>query len=354
MSVRFRARLKLPRHFAALGILITVFSSMAVFAPITTDLAYGASAQSAPTEHAIDIMLESNVPFAASACHSSSGSAVNFGEDGAGHCIGNYYSISPFSVPPFMGPIGQVGGVISWTPGVDGRLDITLSSSFGGPPATNGSLTGWISSRSSDAFHVTSGDVPVWKAQGPITTTSSLHFDAESLGGIAKHDYLFRIKGSISYAEEAPAASNWHHIVADVDLGPNCPSWALSDFDCTPFQGPQFKNGNTPGLIGSLDVTWRQVDGQIVTTFKASDGGDMLQGKTPSRNSDRFVLTAWQLPSLKAAGPIGQGGDAAPGTRGGPFKIDAENPTFGNNFINISGWMFYSSHVPSMWPPEER
>jgi hypothetical protein len=354
MSVRFRARLERPqRRFAALAALITAFSLMAAFAPTTVGWASGVSTQSSATEHPIDIMLESNVPFAASACHSSTGSAVDFGA-GTGHCIGDYYAISPSSVPPFMGPIGQVGGVIAWAPGPDKRLDITISSSFGGPLSTNGSLTGWIASRSSDALHITSGDVPVWKAQGPITTTSALHFDAESIGGFTKHDYLFRITGSVSYADGPAPLANWHHIIADVDLGPNCPSWALSDFDCTPFQGPQFKNGNTPGLISSLDISWKQADGQIVTTLTTSYGGDLLQGKTPSRNSDRFVLTAWQLPSLRAIGDIGQGGDAAPGTRGGPFRIDAENPTFGNNFINISGWMFYSSNVPSVWPPEER
>ena len=64
------------------------------------------------------------------------------------------------------------------------------------------------------------------------------------------------------------------------------------------------------------------------------------------------MLTAWHLPSLAAVGDIGPGGDAAPGTRGGPFKIDAENPAFGDDYINISGWMFYSSHVPSRWPPD--
>ena len=45
--------------------------------------------------------------------------------------------------------------------------------------------------------------------------------------------------------------------------------------------GPQFKNGNTAGQIGGLDVTWRQDGSQIVTTLKASDGGDLLEGKTP-------------------------------------------------------------------------
>lgn len=67
---------------------------------------------------------------------------MNFGEGSSGHCVGEYYSISPYSVPPFMGPIGKVGGIISWTAGPDKRLDITITSSFGGPPSTRGSLTG--------------------------------------------------------------------------------------------------------------------------------------------------------------------------------------------------------------------
>jgi hypothetical protein len=83
---------------------------MAAFAPTAVGWASGVSAQSSATEHPIDLMLESNAPFAASACHSSAASAVDFGA-GTGQLaphFAEHHDLLTASHHPWKQPTHQV------------------------------------------------------------------------------------------------------------------------------------------------------------------------------------------------------------------------------------------------------
>jgi hypothetical protein len=278
--------------------------------------------------------------------------ALDFGEGYTGECSGPYSvatTTAPFKGPTYSG--------VSWTARSTGGFDLTVKAyTTTGGLTDYGSISGWLSDRSSGDFHVTSAGAGVWHGDSTIHTPDVPGAAAGTRGGplsISVHAYhqTFKphididISGYLLYSTPPPPRE--YHFFRVHFNGFCAGTYGLGTSTCI----GHYDNGSSPGFAdedGTL--LWHVVEGsRFLLSFATEHGLVVCDMQDPGKAECRDVQV--HVDSLGAQGTIytgdGKGGKNPTGTPGGDLYVNAD----GGGNVDVHGFLSYESWVPTVWPP---
>jgi hypothetical protein len=284
--------------------------------------------------------------------------ALDWAEGISGHCSGDYALAT--TTAPFKGPI--MTSHIDWTSRTDGGLDLNIAaaSHSDGRIMNYGSISGWISGRTSGDFHVTSADVGIWHADSSVTTPDVSGAAAGTKGGPlfisanARHEFVkphidVDISGYLLYSTPPPPRD--YHFFRVHFNGICAGTYGIGTATCV----GHYDEGSSAGFADEDGtVAWQTLPetgdpSRFVLQFKTATGEVICDMGNRSRPECRDVTV--RVDSLGAEGPIytgdGTGGGHPIGTPGGELLVNAQ----GGGNLDLSGYLSYASWVPADWPP---
>jgi hypothetical protein len=281
---------------------------------------------------------------------------LDWGEGINGHC-GGIYSVAT-TTSPFKGP--NTSSYVSWKSRASGGFDLYMSANSTRSTEDYGTISGWISDRSSGDFHVTGASVGMWHADSSVTTPDVSGAAAGTKGGpfflkatayhvFAKPQIDVDVSGYLLYSTPSPPR-DYHFFRAH--FNGNCTgTYGVGTAICY----GHYDEGSSAGFADEDGtVAWQTLPetgdpNRFVLQFKTASGEVICDMGNRSRPECRDVTV--RIDSLGAEGPIytgdGMGGGHPIGTPGGELLVDAQ----GGGNLDLSGYLSYASWVPAVWPP---